>query len=353
MEKGPDAFRTISEVAEDLDLPQHVLRFWETRFPQIRPLKRGGGRRYYRPDDVELLRGIRHLLYGEGYTIRGVQRILKDEGPRYVQAIWRDAEAEAEQIAELDAREERAVRAATVDAGHPGRDRAEEPPRAGPLSGILNLLPMRQREPAEEPPARRAKRRPEADPDLLELPLLPDLAPQVRPPRVEPPLGRAEATPRPMAPLPPVAPEGEGGRFAPAPSTPSYPDADEAADFEPRPFDPRPVEPPAAETRAPESRPAFAFRPVAVEPVVDEPRQDIDYVPERHRPAQAMPPLPVAPTPVTQAPAQAPLRAGGVQENEFPARAKLSRDDVQRLQAALYELQDCRRILDAARDRDG
>jgi DNA-binding transcriptional MerR regulator len=82
--KSPEAFRTISEVAEDLDLPQHVLRFWETRFPQIKPLKRGGGRRYYRPDDVELLRGIRHLLYGEGYTIRGVQRILKEQGARFV-----------------------------------------------------------------------------------------------------------------------------------------------------------------------------------------------------------------------------------------------------------------------------
>lgn len=84
VDKSPDAFRTISEVAEDLDLPQHVLRFWETRFVQIKPLKRGGGRRYYRPDDVELLRAIRHLLYGEGYTIRGVQRILKEQGPRAV-----------------------------------------------------------------------------------------------------------------------------------------------------------------------------------------------------------------------------------------------------------------------------
>ena len=84
MSKSPDAFRTISEVAEDLDLPQHVLRFWETRFGQIRPLKRGGGRRYYRPDDIDLLRGIRHLLYGEGYTIRGVQRILKEQGARFV-----------------------------------------------------------------------------------------------------------------------------------------------------------------------------------------------------------------------------------------------------------------------------
>jgi DNA-binding transcriptional MerR regulator len=89
MDKSPDAFRTISEVAEDLDLPQHVLRFWETRFGQIKPLKRGGGRRYYRRDDVDLLRGIRHLLYGQGFTIRGVQRILKEQGVRHVQALGR------------------------------------------------------------------------------------------------------------------------------------------------------------------------------------------------------------------------------------------------------------------------
>jgi DNA-binding transcriptional MerR regulator len=88
--KAPDAFRTISEVADDLDLPQHVLRFWETRFRDIKPMKRGGGRRYYRPDDVDLLRGIRHLLYGEGYTIRGVQRILREQGIKFVQAVWQD-----------------------------------------------------------------------------------------------------------------------------------------------------------------------------------------------------------------------------------------------------------------------
>ena len=87
MEKSPDAFRTISEAAEELDLPQHVLRFWETRFNTIKPLKRGGGRRYYRPEDVLLLRGIRHLLYDQGFTIKGVQRILKDQGSRYVIAV--------------------------------------------------------------------------------------------------------------------------------------------------------------------------------------------------------------------------------------------------------------------------
>ena len=87
MEKSPEAFRTISEAADELDLPQHVLRFWETRFATIKPLKRGGGRRYYRPEDVLLLKGIRHLLYDQGFTIKGVQRILKEHGPRHVIAI--------------------------------------------------------------------------------------------------------------------------------------------------------------------------------------------------------------------------------------------------------------------------
>jgi DNA-binding transcriptional MerR regulator len=101
LDKAPDAFRTISEVADDLDIPQHVLRFWETRFAQIKPMKRSGGRRYYRPDDVDLLRGIRRLLYGEGYTIRGVQRILKEHGIKSVQGL-----ADASVIASFGAIEE-------------------------------------------------------------------------------------------------------------------------------------------------------------------------------------------------------------------------------------------------------
>ena len=80
IEKGPEAYRTIREVADSMDLPQHVLRFWETRFPQIRPLKRAGGRRYYRPEDIERLRLIRRLLYDEGYTIKGVQKLFKEQG---------------------------------------------------------------------------------------------------------------------------------------------------------------------------------------------------------------------------------------------------------------------------------
>jgi DNA-binding transcriptional MerR regulator len=90
LDKAPHAFRTISEVAEELDLQQHVLRFWETRFAQIKPLKRGGGRRYYRPEDVDLLRGIRYLLHGQGYTIKGVQRIIKEGGIKFVQTVWRE-----------------------------------------------------------------------------------------------------------------------------------------------------------------------------------------------------------------------------------------------------------------------
>jgi len=101
LDKAPDAFRTISEVAADLDIPQHVLRFWETRFSQIKPMKRSGGRRYYRPDDVDLLRGIRRLLYGEGYTIRGVQRILKEHGIASVQRL-----ADASAVASFGAIEE-------------------------------------------------------------------------------------------------------------------------------------------------------------------------------------------------------------------------------------------------------
>jgi DNA-binding transcriptional MerR regulator len=112
VDKAPDAFRTISEVAEELDVPQHVLRFWESRFHEIKPLKRGGGRRYYRPEDVALLRGIRHLLYGEGYTIRGVQRLLREQGTGFVQEIWQPGAAQPARPPLEDAADE-GVEAAT------------------------------------------------------------------------------------------------------------------------------------------------------------------------------------------------------------------------------------------------
>lgn len=90
--KADGAFRTISEVADELDVPQHVLRFWETKFSQVKPLKRGGGRRYYRPEDVALLKHIHHLLYSEGYTIKGAQKLLKGQGKNQIAAQQMAAE---------------------------------------------------------------------------------------------------------------------------------------------------------------------------------------------------------------------------------------------------------------------
>ena len=120
--KAPDAFRTISEVAEALDLPQHVLRFWETRFTQIQPMKRGGGRRYYRPEDIDLLRGIRILLYSEGFTIRGVQRLLRENGVGFVAAVGQTGTAPPMSAAMRD--EESAETAAAAE--HPAMDFDED-----------------------------------------------------------------------------------------------------------------------------------------------------------------------------------------------------------------------------------
>jgi DNA-binding transcriptional MerR regulator len=115
MDKSPDAFRTISEVAEELDLPQHVLRFWETRFSQIKPMKRGGGRRYYRPQDVELIKGIRHMLYDQGYTIKGVQKLLRDNGNQFVVAIGKGDLAAVEAITQKKQADAAAEKAGSDD----------------------------------------------------------------------------------------------------------------------------------------------------------------------------------------------------------------------------------------------
>ncbi|MBV9992252.1 MAG: MerR family transcriptional regulator [Alphaproteobacteria bacterium] len=126
-EKSPEAFRTISEVALELDMPQHVLRFWESRFAQVRPIKRAGGRRYYRPEDVDLLRGIRTLLYREGFTIKGAQKVMRDKGQRYVAELGR--QAFAEKVAPVETFEEpRYARAALaiVERAHPARAEDEQ-----------------------------------------------------------------------------------------------------------------------------------------------------------------------------------------------------------------------------------
>lgn len=155
MEKAPDAFRTISEVADDLDIPQHVLRFWETRFSQIKPMKRSGGRRYYRPDDVDLLKGIRHLLYGEGYTIRGVQRILKEQGVRSVQGLASGGEAIAPGTPDHDERELEAEAEADTTVEEE-EDEIEEDVEAAP---VVRAAPPRMPDrapPVQAQPAREA-----------------------------------------------------------------------------------------------------------------------------------------------------------------------------------------------------
>lgn len=129
MDKAPEAFRTISEVAAELEIPQHVLRFWESRFHEIRPMKRGGGRRYYRPQDMDLLRGIRHLLYAEGYTIRGVQRILREQGQRFVQNVWQPGAPQPPRTGgEGDSQEGAAELAARQETSNASLDEGEAEP---------------------------------------------------------------------------------------------------------------------------------------------------------------------------------------------------------------------------------
>ena len=161
MDKAPDAFRTISEVADEIDVPQHVLRFWESRFHDIKPMKRGGGRRYYRPDDIDLLRGIRHLLYGEGYTIRGVQRILREQGLQFVQTVWEEG---AEQPQAPSADEVAApAEVAAADDRLAARGRPPEPPP--PIDQRRQASPAERREPtfAAPVPAERTRQGDRAD----------------------------------------------------------------------------------------------------------------------------------------------------------------------------------------------
>jgi DNA-binding transcriptional MerR regulator len=333
VEKGPDAFRTISEVADDLDLPQHVLRFWETRFPQIRPLKRGGGRRYYRPDDIELLRGIRHLLYSEGYTIRGVQRILKEQGPRFVQMVW--LEADDVGLADADMGEEigRDLEDLGIDAGHPGmaadagerraaRAPLDDEPRGGALGGILNLLPTRRgREAGErnEPSARIAR---EELPEIVDMP--PVRQPEPAHPRNAAPAARESEAHRPFA---------EDG---PVDAMPAFPFRPAPARFEPsREANRELVRPRGADP---------SFMPLRTQPYGPPsdwtpPSETRAYTPARQPETR--------PTEIRHAESRASEPRGRTAAAE-PSRVNLTRDDIRRLQATLYELQECRRMLDAA-----
>lgn len=143
VEKSAQAFRTISEVATELDVPQHVLRFWESKFSQVRPLKRGGGRRYYRPEDVDLLRRIRTLLYEDGYTIKGVQRLLKEGRGRLPQQQRLDIAAESalESLRIVSARAE----AMAAGTSRPPLPRTgPQPSTATPRAAMLDLHKRRE-----------------------------------------------------------------------------------------------------------------------------------------------------------------------------------------------------------------
>jgi DNA-binding transcriptional MerR regulator len=142
IEKSAQAFRTISEVATELDVPQHVLRFWESKFSQVRPLKRGGGRRYYRPEDIDLLRRIRTLLYEDGYTIKGVQRLLKEGRGRLPQQQRLDLAAESalESLRIVSARAE----AMTGGTRQPLRRTGPQPSTTTPRAAVLDLHKRRE-----------------------------------------------------------------------------------------------------------------------------------------------------------------------------------------------------------------
>jgi DNA-binding transcriptional MerR regulator len=264
LEKGPDAFRTISEVADDLDLPQHVLRFWETRFAQIKPMKRGGGRRYYRPDDVDLLRGIRHLLYGEGYTIRGVQQILKDQGLRYVQTVGRSAETDPARLRDVNFDQE----ALEADAENLSVS-------AGARGGVVSFAPPQR--PRSEPEMPRHEMPRTLEPRIVEVP-------------------RREAQPEPQ----------------------HHEDDGPAIPF--RKFAP------VVEREEPRV-PARAPQDDRYEPRVS---QDERYEPRAVEP-QMRAPAPRAPMP------------------EAPGSLRLPAEAVRLLKATLYELGECRRMLDASR----
>lgn len=143
MDKAPEAFRTISEVADELEVPKHVLRFWEAKFAHLKPMKRGGGRRYYRPEDVALLRGIRFLLYNDRYTIRGVQKILREHGPRFVMDYRRMADNGEQDEAMVGSREIPDIAAETAQGGATStREHGEKRAKLDPqkLNAVLDEI---------------------------------------------------------------------------------------------------------------------------------------------------------------------------------------------------------------------
>lgn len=232
MDKSPEAFRTISEVADSLDTPAHVLRFWESRFPQIRPVKRAGGRRYYRPSDVALLAGIKRLLHDEGLTIRGVQKILREQGIRHVAGLGSGAVA-------LPADSEEAIEAElTAALGVP--DAVPAPPQDAETAQVIALETVLQRaERQAAPPAP-----PPQQPDLWSL------------------IDAGDAPEAPMALDVPEGSEGDSDEREEAPTVVAFGAAQEAVAEPPAPQD----APHPADSDQPAAAPTLAARLRAVPP---------------------------------------------------------------------------------------
>ncbi|MGA0539091.1 MerR family transcriptional regulator [Neotabrizicola sp. VNH66] len=219
MDKSPEAFRTISEVAEALETPAHVLRFWESRFPQIRPVKRAGGRRYYRPSDVALLAGIKRLLHDEGMTIRGVQKILREHGVRHVSGLSEETSPEAEALeAAMIARHDVEAEIAPSEAAE-ATAAALEAALEAPVSNIIAFPPADPAAPAapEEPmpmPAADPRQthfpgfEPEEPEPVIEAAGVPEPPPAEvpGPPPEAPPPPPEEAPPAPPPEAPPAPP---------------------------------------------------------------------------------------------------------------------------------------------------
>lgn len=286
-QKGPEAYRTISEVASDLDLPQHVLRFWETRFGQIKPMKRAGGRRFYRPQDVDLLRGIRHLLYAEGLTIRGVQKVLREQGPKHVSAIGR-GEADA---------------AALVAAPPPKLKPAKFRERTDEAQAFF---PFADATPGEADGGTPAQPRP-----ALLKPMDDDFDDE-------------DATPTAYA----------KRRREPPPVNAAPPVEDEPA-AAPRPAPPAPKAPPRLrpEPRPTEAEPAFSEEEHLPKGILPEDAAPVEEPENHHSGFRFLDRLKREP--------HQPRAAAG--------EGNLSREDVRDLQAALFELLECKRLLDRTR----
>lgn len=331
--KSPDAFRTISEAADALDLPQHVLRFWETRFSQIKPMKRSGGRRYYRPSDIALLQGIRHLLYDEGYTIKGVQRILREQGIAYVAgqgASQAAAPAEPAAAAKAEPAQPRAP-----------EPRPQEPHPQEPTAPQGSGQPIPQAIPNGSTPANPLP----ADP-LPTNPLPAGPSPVVAEPAVEP-------VPAPQPAAAPADPVAAVPESQPAPSQPPQPVAPQSSP----PSQTSP--PPQPETAAPAPQPSFpplggsAASTLRFMP-------DVEAVAEQTTPVAVplvtpAPPSPAANQPAAQpasvpaAPSVPPAQQPSVHYPMSSDRPRLNAQDTETLVQALRTLLDCKAILDSAR----